>query len=253
MNLEILLKTNTHYNHLWPILNDTTHNFESIYICSNDFLDFNFNKNIKLIRYNQSDSYTKRLINILKNLESKYVLITHDVDIILNFNFNALNKYKQIIEENDVDRLSLGVYNGNDIIDLNGYKICKLYRHMSKNFFTPFDYTPSIYNREKLIDFYSNFENETYRGLELNENAQQYIVKNFKSYGIQKSDNIKLIYHRGFVYSEDFNFLHLTVQGKFLSRESYFDLIEDFEKIKFKYNLSNIESMDSKDLQKNEI
>lgn len=239
---------------MWPIINDTTKEFNSIILCSNNFDDFNFNKNLTLLTYEQGQNYTKRLISILRQVGSEYVLLSHDVDLILNFNFSRLEIYMKIIEENKIDRLSLGVFdNPSQQIEYEGLTVCKLHRNLGRNFFTPFDNSPAIYDREKLIRFYECFSDETYNSLEQNENAQQYFLKNMNCYGIQKNDNIKLIYHRGLVYSYDFNFLHITVAGKFLSKESYFDLMNDFERIKFTYRLYDIASTDSKDLQKNEI
>jgi hypothetical protein len=249
--MEILIKSNSSYNYLWPIINDKTTHLKKLNVCVNDNLGFNFNDNITLLKYNQSDSYPVRLISLLEQINSDYVLLLHDVDIILNFDTKKIEDYLTVVKENKIDRLSLGVYNGSEKIEKDDIVICKLHKHMSRNFFTPFDYSPSIYNKKKLIDFYSNFKNETYRGLELNENAQNYISKNFNTFGIQKNPKIDLIYHRGFVFTKDFNFLHITVQGKFLNRESYFDLIGDFDEIKNKYNL-NIESSNTS-VQKNEL
>jgi hypothetical protein len=49
--------------------------------------------------------------------------------------------------------------------------------------------------------------------------------------------NINLIYHRGFVYCNDFNFLHLTVSGKLLPIHYYYDLEEVLLNYIKNYNL----------------
>lgn len=238
MNCDIIIKSNSHYSHLWPIINDTTSHFNKVYLCIDDDLGFKFNNNINIIKYDLNLSYPSRLISILENIDSDYILLSHDVDILLNFDIIKYNKYLNIIKDNNIDRLSMGVFVGNDIIEDGMLKICKLEKHMSTNFLTPYDYAPSIYNRIKILDFYKNFRTETYKNLEHNELAQSYINDNLNCYGIQKNENLKLIYHRGFVYTSDFNFLHLTISGKFMNEENYFDLISDFNKIKDKYNLN---------------
>lgn len=238
MNCNIIIKSNSHYSYLWPIINDTTSHFNTVYLCVDNDLGFKFNKNIIIIKYDSNLSYPSRLVSILKNIDSDYILLTHDVDIILNFNILLFNKYLNIVKDNNVDRLSFGVFVGNDIIEQDMLKICKLEKNISVNFLTPYDYAPSIYNRIKILDFYENFNTESYKNLEHNELAQSYIINNLNCYGIQKNENLKLIYHRGFVYTSDFNFLHITISGNFMNEENYFDLINDFNNIKNKYNLN---------------
>lgn len=238
INCNIIIKSISEYSYLWPIINDATSNFDKVYLCVDDDLNFKFNNNINIIKFDKNLTYASRLVSILKNMDCDYILLIHDVDIILNFDNNIFNKYLNIVKCNNIDRLSLGVFMGNNIIEEDTLKICKLEKNMSINFLTPYDYAPSIYSRIKILDFYQNFNTESYKNLEHNELAQSYIINNLNCYGIQKNENLKLIYHRGFVYTSDFNFLHLTISGKFMNQENYFDLIDDFNKIKNKYNLN---------------
>jgi hypothetical protein len=159
----------------------------------------------------------------------------------LNFDYEMFEYYFDIIKENKIDRLSFGVYdNINNTIQKNKIVICRLEPRISKNFYTPFDHTPSIYKRKSLIELYNIFNQETYVSVEQNPQVQTHVNENYKFYGIQKTNDITLKYHRGFVFSEFFNFLHITVQGKFLPKKLYYDLIPDFEKIINDYNLSSI-------------
>ena len=175
------------------------------------------------------------------NIESDYVFLLHDVDLILNVNQDKFNEYLKIVEENGIDRLSFGVYNGDEIISGEGISVCKLYPGMSDNFFTPFDYAPSEYKRDKLIELYQGFPEETYGGLELNQEVQNYVNSNMKCYGIKYSELINPVYHRGFVFSGDVSFLHITVKGKLLPFQYYYDLEGKLEEILNKYDISNLE------------
>jgi len=234
----LVIKTNSAYSYLWPIINDLTKTFKKIYILldenSNNFI---FNKNIICVKYDVNDTYATRMYKFLLNINYSYIILIHDVDLILNFNFKKINEYFELVKNNNIDRLSLGVFNGNDIIHNNNISICKLQRNMSKNYLTPFDYAPSIYNKKFLLSLYFVFNKESYKTMELNDQVQEFIFNNFKSYGIQNNSNLKLIYHRGFVYTEDFNFLHITVKGKFLKEEGYYDLRDKLNELKNKYNL----------------
>jgi hypothetical protein len=254
MNCRIVIKTNSHYSYLWRIINDLTQNFGEVIVFLNDSKDFEFNKNIKLIYYNQENSYTDRIMSLIEKIDTDYFLLIHDVDLILNFDINKFSKYLDLVIKENIDRLSLGVFdNKKSEIVYDDLHICKLDYNISKNFFTPFDYAPSIYKKKTIYNFYSNFKGESYRNLELNTNAQSYVYDNLLSYGIQKNNNIDLVYHRGFIYTKDFNFLHLTVAGSFLETNTYFDLSDVFLEIKQKYELSFISTQASGHIQKNEI
>lgn len=241
--MNFVLKTNSAYSYLWPIINDLTKNFNKLNILVDNLNEFEFNKNIKVHYYDINDKYPVRLKKYLNNIDSDYVFLIHDVDLILNFNFELFEKYLNLVKEKNIHRLSFGVFDGLNLITNNSLSICKLDKqNMSQNFLTPFDYAPSIFNKNFLIDIYSKFENETYKTLEHNNNLQEYIVKNYNSYGLQKTNNLKINYHRGFSYSQDFNFLHLTVSGEFLKDQCYEDLLTDFLNIKQKYNLNFIKT-----------
>ncbi len=58
-----------------------------------------------------------------------------------------------------------------------------------------------------------------------------------KCYGIQRTSDTTLIYHRGFVYCSYFSFLHITIKGKILELKYYYDLKDLVEQIINKYNL----------------
>jgi hypothetical protein len=238
----LVIKTNSAYAYLWPIINDLTKTFKKVYILLDDNPNnFIFNKNIICVKYDINDTYAARLYKFISNIHYSHIILVHDVDLILNFNFEKINEYFELIKDNNIDRLSLGVFNGNDVIYNSNIAVCKLYPDMSKNYLTPFDYAPSIYNKNFLLSLYSVFNNQSYKTMELNNNVQEFIFNNFKSYGIQNNSNINLVYHRGFVYTEDFNFLHITVKGKFLKEEAYYDLKDTLIEFKKMYNLSFID------------
>lgn len=246
---KIVIISNSAYSYLWKIINDLTINIENINLCLDEnSIDFKFNKNINIIYYTKSNIYSKRLHEIMRQIDSEYVILLHDVDLILNFNKIKVAQYIALMKKTNIDRLSFGVYdNPNNVIKENEIEICKLEKGISKNYFTPFDHTPSIYRKDKLISIYKNFENETYAKLEQNSNVQDFVDNNIKCYGIQKNKNISLVYHRGFVFSEDISFLHLTIQGKFLPLKLYYDLEKIVQDIIKKYELYFIGSHENHD------
>ncbi len=244
--------TNSYYSYLWSYINDK-YNFSEIILCVDNTNGFDFKKNFRIINYNPELFYTDRLISVISKIDAEYILLIHDVDLIINFDINLFNSHFNTVINYDIDRLSLGVFNLNkriiydnniSITNINGF-------NLSQNFLTPFDYAPSLYKCEKLLNFYKNFQGQKYSHLEHDLTAQSYIMQNFNCYGLCKDERINLIYHRGFVYSTSFNFLHITIGGKFMSLENYFDLKEEFLCIKNKYKL-DLETVNYK-LKKTEI
>jgi hypothetical protein len=243
MNISTVIKTNSSYSYLWPIIKDFCSDIPNLKILIDEGSIFNFGENSECIFYDSKLNYTKRLISCLSQIDSDYILLLHDVDLVLNIDQEKIKSYLKLSIDNSIDRISLGVYKGmGDIINLGDISVCKLIPGFSQNFFTPFDYSPSIYNKKSLLDFYSQFPFETYSGLELNPKAQEWINENLKCYGIHFDEKIKCIYHRGFVFTEEFNFLHITVKGKFLPLDFYYDLKDRFLEIVKKYELDNIET-----------
>lgn len=268
----ILIVSNSQYSYLWPIINNYVIqlNLKNVILSiNNNPSNFEFNNNIQIVTYPIELNYAKRMIylfDILGDKLSNYFILLHDVDLILNFDHCMLKEYLQLITEHDIDRLSLGVFkphtntSNTNILNYNNVAICKLFTNMSNNFFTPFDHAPSIYKKSALYRLYSTFSLETYANIETNPAVQQFVLDNFKVYGICNACNViqsgtgcnaQLLYHRGFVYSSCFSFLHITVKGELLSLELYFDLEDDVKNIIKKYNLSFLGTHAFKGIKKN--
>jgi len=223
------------------------------------FLDkcdgFNFGESAEIIHYSVSHNYAKRMSVLLEKIDYEYILMMHDVDLPLNIERSKIPSIVSLIDRNGIDRLSFGVFKSqteSDVLCGEGICVTQLSPGMSANFYTPFDHSPSIWRRESLLDLYTHFNGESYFSIEHNDAAQSYADNELKCYGIQKTSDTKLVYHRGFVYSTDFNFLHITIQGKFMSRVTYFDLIPEFEQIVSKYGIS-LPTTDTTFVKKNEL
>ena len=257
MSCTIVIKTNSHYKYLWDIINDLTKELSKVLLFVDDTLDYKFNDNIEVLKYDANLAYSDRISYLIENLDTDYFILSHDIDLIINFDEDKLKKYLEIVKDYNIDRLSLGVFNPSDLISekivRDDLSICQLVFNMSRNFFTPFDYSPSIYKKDSIYKFYKNFPGISYKELELYKGVQDYFKDNLSAYGIQKTYDMSLVYHRGFVYTSDFNFLHITVAGSLLEDESYFDLKDKFIEIKDKYNLGFLPTSYSGFIGKNEL
>ena len=244
MTYTILLHTHSSYSYLWPIINDyiKKYNFKKILaydiVPENIQLPNNFDKYIK---YNSSENFSKRLVNILNEITEEYVFIIYDVDIIINIDEKLLNYYIEIMIDNNIDRMSSVVYNGNGVIYKNGIGACNLNLPLNSpsNHFIPIDCTPAIWNRKSFIKMLFTFPNESYRSLELNNDVINYCKTKLKCYGIQYTPNLKILYNRGLTHCDKISFLHITTQGKFLIPFSvYCDYEINLKNIIEKYNLN---------------
>lgn len=192
--------------------------------------------------YDDTLKYTGRWLNILEEINTDYIVIIHDVDILLYFDINIFNIYYSLVLENKIDRLSLSIFNPNSklskYIDNIEYAICNLNDIKKTNHYVPYDVSPSVWNKNSFIKLCSIFPNETYASSELNINLQNYCKKTLKCYGISYTSNIQIQYCRGLVYSTYFKFLHITTNGKLLlPYDVYMDTKDDLIKILEKYNI----------------
>jgi hypothetical protein len=138
--------------------------------------------------------------------------------------------------EYSIDRCSLNVFNGTNIIDKYGIKICNL-NNARGNTTTPYDVCPAIWNKNSLNTLFETFPNETYRTSELNDNLQSFCRNNFKCYGQQKSIE-KIFYCLGRPYLNNFKILHITIKSEILNPlDVYMDMKEDFTYYSNKYRL----------------
>ena len=241
-NITLLVKTNSSYSYLWPIIDDYVNHINIHKILAFDEkldnLPSNFNSYIK---YDKKLNFGRRLIQILNKITHKYVLFVPDVDLIINLNTDILLKYLNLVEQNNIDKVQMCVFNGTDIILNDNYGVCNLNSTLKypSNQYYPIDCGPCLWKKDKFLELFEKFPNSTYNCMDLNKDIINYCIKNFKCYGIQYTNNLLLKYNRGLTYSNDLSFLHITTKGKILlPLECYFDYKEILHQILEKYNIN---------------
>ena len=245
-----IIISNSNYSHLWEIIND--YESKNILLCTDNLNGYIFKHDTFI--YDGTLNYVRRLIEILKNIDDEYIMLFSDVDVIINIDEKAVSNYLSIMKENNLDRISFGVFNkSKEILEKDSFILTSINNITDNHFFTPYDYAPSLYKRTSLLRLCESFPDETYPSFETNDNVQKFVNDNFKFYGLQKSEKINLVYHRGFVFSSDLNFLHITVKGKLLNLDYYYDLKDDLLKIIDKYKLNLQTSEENRFISKNEI
>jgi hypothetical protein len=238
--MSLIIFSNSEYSFLWPIIEESIIkiNFNKIFVCDVNNLEKpkGFDK---YITYDITNCYAKRWTkDIIPNIESEYILIVHDVHIIVNLDKDFILKNLELMTEYNIDRCSLNVFNGNTRINKNGITLCHL-NTAHGNTLVPYDVCPAIWNKKSFNILFENFSNETYRSSELNESLQTFCRSNFKCYGQQKS-NEKIYYCLGRPYLNYFKILFITINKEILHPlDVYMDMKEEFIYYSNKYKLFN--------------
>jgi hypothetical protein len=233
----------------------------TLLIDKND-LDLNhiYEKFDKVIFYDSIDTYPVRLSKSISQIDSEYILLIHDIDILLNYNVQILESLQQFLIDNYFDRIDLKhtpkkteglnyivIQNTGDEIKyekvetINNENYCLVGQKDPSNYI--YNVNPSIWKRESLIDIMNKFPQKNYRTIEDFE-VQNY-CKKFNIFKIYSQNNLKCGY---FECVDFFVFLHISHTGKLLPfnnsfttvyGQSYVDIKDEYEKIINKYNLKN--------------
>ncbi len=247
-NFNLIVFSHSDYKHLWNIIEDSVtklNDLNPIFISNKNNINDKPKGFIKYIEYDDNLCYAKRWINdIIPNLSSSYILVVHDTQLVVECNVKKMKELIQLIKTNEVDRCSLNVFKGSDILQdsiSSDIQLCNLNKNVIGNTFTPFDLCPSIWNVQTYLNLWKTFNNETYHNSELNTNLQNY-CKSLKCYGLQKT-NDKLYYCLGRPFKDFFKILFITIKGEIpYPKEVFMDMIPYFDEIykKFYNDLKNV-------------
>ena len=238
--ISLVIFTHSDYSYLWKIIEEKIINLYDL----NPIFISNINNTIekpkgfkKYIEYDDKLCYAKRWINILTEIDYKYILVVHDVQIILNCDITKIIDLVNIIDKNNIKRCSLNVFNGVEQIHENNIQLCNLNNVVRGKTFVPYDVSPAIWNVSAFLNLWNIFPNETYHGSELNNDLQNY-CKKIKCYGIQKTKD-KIYYCMQRPNTIFFKILNITIKGELLTpSDIYMDMKNDFNQIVEKYNLT---------------
>ena len=137
----------------------------------------------KIVYYDNKDTYAKRLLTCLEQIDDEYFLFLHDIDILLNVDNVMIENFYEFLKINNFDRVDLKHSDNkisNLIIEYNQNKQVsewepKLIDELSDGLYlikqdNPNDFiynvNPSIWKREALLEIVKNFTNKNYRTIE---------------------------------------------------------------------------------------
>ena len=192
---------------------------QGIYLLSNiPYTDSNMK--YTTILYNDKDPYFTRLISCISQINSEHFIITHESDILINFDKDIIEKIVDVMKEKKIDSINLQHLDEfkPEIKISETLSISKMIGHKYM-----FCVQPRIWNKESAIKLFSSFPNKTYKTSETS-NIQEYIEKNQTTY-VTHSMNMMPLPGGGLLKTiPEYCYIHITRNGKFLTCKKYDDV-----------------------------
>lgn len=156
-----------------------------------------------VIYYDDKLPYASRLL-ALKDLPDKYILFTHDMDIVLYRDDIALQGQVELMEELNLDRI--------DLKPSTDEKECKgNLNRITNPLDYPYNVNPSIWKLETFMKIMADWPNETYRtieGLPVQHDCLKYEI-----YRPASAISVPCGYFKCLPW---YQFLHITHHGQFM-------------------------------------
>jgi len=189
-----------------------------ITICTNDanlIKKYTEKYNIcKTIEYVDSLPYSSKLLSVLDKIETSYVLLNHDNNILCDFvNCETIHKLIEIMGCDNIDLIRLstsGIYNN----------VIKSDDPLIKSNTGPYylSVCPTIWKKNTLKELCSVFKSSNYRNFEKGE-SQNY-AKKLKNFYISGNN--------GRLYSKHYPCAHVTLRGKWILSPELKDMIREY-------------------------
>lgn len=210
----------------------------------------------KVVFYDDSLSYSDRIKQCLEQIDDEYILLMHDIDILIEADTNKLEMFFDFLKQNNYDRVDLKqTFN---FSTSNIFEVDTKVKVLSKNIESDklylvgaesehdyiYNVNPSIWKKESLYEIMSTFNNHSYREIE-GMNTQLF-CKKFKVFKLHSEKFLECGWFR---CVPEFQFLHISHGGKLLplnnefvtpSGQSYVDLYQDYLEIYHTFDLKNI-------------
>lgn len=266
-NFTYVIYSHTDFLDMLQIASDYSESIDNkiLLINENNILPDDIKNNFKeIIFYDDTLPYTTKISKILDKINSKYIIFTHEVDIILNVDKKIINQLIDYMELDNIDRIDLQPNAGNTkgiyvkiSPDVEVSKWLK-YENINNpyNQLTHTDYylglhsdprsyifnvNPSIWKKSTLLELFTTFNGRTYRNIEYDD-VQDYCTK-YKIYNLYS----RHVLHCGYLKCLPFyKYLHIThyqrllkFDGRFRDEfnQSYIDASEEYTEIVNKYKL----------------
>jgi hypothetical protein len=159
----------------------------------------------QVVLYDESKSYSKRVLQGLQQIDSEYLLFLHDMDLVTQCSIPQIARCIEFMKTRNIDRVDLQYSN---LIEESAIPFENVMLTKPTSF--AYNVNPSIWKRIVFVNIMERFD-KSYRDIE-NQETQTY-CEQFSFYKLWSPKKI----HAGYFHVTDlFVFLHLTHGGKML-------------------------------------
>ena len=151
--------------------------------------------------YDDTVPYLTRLASILKQIEYNYIILNHDINILVNtIDIEYLHNIFTYMEINNIDQFRLFPSGVNPIITPNNFF------EITSGYY--FSLATALWNKNSLLQISTMFKDHGYRCAEC-EPIQNYVKNTFKNYCVFSNEDVQLVPH-GHYLPKIFPVLHVT-------------------------------------------
>ena len=221
---------------LWPYLNETLHKLPASYKkfiavnsdATTDCLSFD-----KIIRYTDSDQYSQKLLYILDQIDTQYMVLIHDNDLVIEFDCTLFDNLLNVCASNTIDRCMFGVVArsaSESLVVADTHFIGQMNHLRSPHFFLPYDVSPSLWKVDSYKQALRAIPPTSYRAIESSA-IVSFCIHHLKMYGFLSNPYKPAKYVIGRPFYPHFQFLHIFCSRQRLEPHLYMDQQEAYEKI----------------------
>ena len=210
-----------------------------------------YSKYENIIFYDDSLPYASRLCELDKLKDMfKYILLTHDIDIVLKKDDTTLDKVISLMDEHDMTRVDLQIDWENNWIDnrinintgeVNGeMKDNDIFLTLNRKGYYQYNVNASIWNLNDFLSVIIQFKELTYRSIESSSELQAKLRDEYRVYKLYTNENNR----RGcgyFVLLDFYQYLHITHGGHLipLDKTGQHNSLSDFAHEEYKKIVDN--------------
>jgi hypothetical protein len=174
------------------------------YLCYNK--DVNIVPFQKVLVYDDTLNYSKRLEQCLSQINDEYIILTQDMDILISMDESMIANMVNEMKKHSIDRIDLKVQSGSPTIPLQ--PLCGLLKYNTPDH--RFNVNPSIWKLTSILNIVRNFD-KCYRTIECDEVED--FCRNYKIYRIAHYTPKRSAF---FDVSPWYVYLHITSAGKLI-------------------------------------
>lgn len=150
--ITLVTYSHTDYQDVWPIvlgqLKKQTMPFSRIFACNETDVDLSAVRNIytDVVFYKDTLTYPQKILSILEQVTTPYVLFVHDIDVFVTFETEKFAVLLNSILKYSIDRCMLGmVIRQGDVLGNGEVVLTNVSMpNRSPSYVTPYDVGPSI-------------------------------------------------------------------------------------------------------------